>query len=70
MENEFTIKFSKKVMAILNELSAKDKVSKAEILRRSLGVYYYVHTEVMEKSNRQLIVYENGQKLKEVVLEL
>lgn len=47
-----TIEFPDKVHDILTELSAKEQVSKVEILRRVLALYNYLQKEAVDKHKK------------------
>ncbi|MGE3535807.1 MAG: ribbon-helix-helix protein, CopG family [Candidatus Tectimicrobiota bacterium] len=62
-----TIEFSDKVNDILTELSSKEEVSKAEILRRALALYNYVQKEAVDKNKKVSITDNDDTILKDII---
>ncbi len=63
-----TVQFSDPTSELLAELSAKDQVSKTEILRRALAVYKYLEQETRDGKRKVAITDENDKVLKEIVI--
>jgi len=63
-----TVQFPEATSEILTELSAKDQVSKTEILRRALAVYKYLEQETRGSKHNVAITDENGKVIKEIVI--
>lgn len=62
-----TIEFPDKVNKLLEELSAKDQISKAEVIRRALALYSYAHTEAVDKHNKLSITDDQDQVIKDII---
>lgn len=63
-----TVQFSEPTSEILAELSAKDRVSKTEVLRRAISLYKYLENETSDGKRKIMIADENDKLLKEIVI--
>ena len=64
----YTIEFPNKIMDIIEKIAEKNHISKAEVLRRAIALYSFIDKEVIEEENRALIIKENNEEVKEIVL--
>ena len=63
-----TVQFPDATNEVLTELSAKDQVTKTEILRRALAVYKYLERETRDGKHKVAIVDEKGRVVKEIII--
>lgn len=62
-----TIEFPDQINEILNQLAQKDQTTKADVLRRALALYNFVHKEAVEKKMKISITDDNDKILKDIV---
>ena len=65
-----TVQFSEPTSKILDELSAQERVSKTEILRRAIALYRYLEKETRDEKRKIAIADEGGNVMKEIVFSL
>ena len=64
-----TIEFPDKVNDILNKLAEKDQTTKADVLRRALALYNFVHQEAVDKNMKLSVTDKNDKILKDIVFQ-
>ena len=62
-----TVEFNEKVDKILKELAEKDQTTKADVIRRALALYNYVHKEAIEKNRKLSITDDEDEIIKDIV---
>ena len=62
-----TIEFPDEVNEILNDLAQKDHTTKADVMRRALALYNYVHKEAVDKKRKLSITDDQDTILKDIV---
>lgn len=63
-----TVQFPDPTSEILAELSARDQVTKTEILKRAIALYRYLEKETRDGKRKVAITDENDKVVKEIVL--
>jgi len=64
---KYTVTFPEKISNMIDEMSEKDSVSKPEIMRRAISLYWYIQNEVEPSGNKICIVGSDDKIIKEVV---
>ena len=62
-----TIEFPDQINEILNQLAEKDQTTKADVLRRALALYNFVHKEAVDKNMKLSVTDDNDKILKDIV---
>ena len=62
-----TIEFPDQIGEILTQLAQKDQTTKADVMRRALALYNFVHKEAVEKKMKLSITDDRDKILKEIV---
>jgi predicted transcriptional regulator len=65
---KLTVEFNDGMNELLQELAARDRTTKVDIIRRALALYRYVIEETDKPEKRRLAIAEGDKVVKEIVL--
>ena len=65
----FTLTLPKRVEEAMNKMAEEEGISRAEIFRRALALYGYIHKETRDSKNEVAITDEDGRVKKVLVTD-
>ena len=65
---KLTVEFNEGMNEMLQELAARDKTTKVDIVRRALALYRYVIEETDKPGKRRLAIADDEKVIKEIIL--